>query len=164
KGHLSNCEGPAYAAQSAQQDSDRRLGGSRLMRVLIVHNAVLPGAAADDRDVLVQRDAVMAALSSKGHACESLACTLDLETARRRLLELGPEVVFNLVESLGSSDRLAHLFPSLLEALGIPYTGNSAAALWLSNNKPLAKERLRQAGLPTPAWQGSQRTRLDRRA
>src|SRR5262245_2806614 len=128
------------------------LAKGRAMRVLVVHNAVAPDAAPDDRDVLVQRDAVMAALSRRGHECQSLDCTLDLEATQRRLLELRPDVVFNLVESLGNSDRLAHLFPSLLEALGIPYTGNSAAALWLTNNKLLAKERMRQAGLPTPAW------------
>src|SRR5437762_7499983 len=127
------------------------------MRIVIAHNRVSPDATADDRDVLVQRDAVMSALSPGGHECASLDCTLDLETARRRLLELRPDVVFNLVESLGGADRLAHLFPSLLEALALPYTGNSAAALWLTNNKLLAKERLRQAGLPTPAWQSTHR-------
>jgi len=125
------------------------------MRIAVVHNAISPGAPADERDVLVQRDAVMAALSGRGHECSSRECTLDLEAARRRLLEHRPDVVFNLVESLAGSDRLAHLFPALLETLGIPYTGNTAAALWLSNNKPAAKERLLQAGLPTPAWLSS---------
>src|SRR5436305_11049393 len=108
------------------------------MRVLLVHNAVSPDASADDRDVLVQRDAIQAALSARGHECSALACTLDVEAARRRLMGLRPDVVFNLVESLGGMDRLAALFPSLLEALGIPYTANTAAALWLTNNKLVA--------------------------
>lgn len=124
---------------------------SASLRIVIAHNAVAADAAPDDRDVLVQRDAILAALTECGHGCQSLACTLDLETARRRLLELRPDVVFNLVESLGGSDRLAHLFPALLETLAIPYTGNTAAALWLTNNKPAAKRRLVVAGLPTPA-------------
>ncbi len=73
-------------------------------------------------------------------------------------MDLRPDVVFNLVESLAGWDRLAHVFPSLLESLGLPYTGNSAAALWLTNNKLLAKERLRQAGLPTPPWYGVEKS------
>jgi D-alanine-D-alanine ligase len=43
------------------------------------------------------------------------------------------------------------LVPALLESLGLPFTGCSAAALALSSDKPLAKRLLASAGLPTPA-------------
>ena len=87
-----------------------------------------------------------------GHDCVSFACALDLAAARDRLRELQPDVVFNLVESLENDDALAHVLPAVLDALGIPYTGNTAATTFLTTHKLLAKRWLQQAGLPTPAW------------
>src|SRR4029077_12375617 len=40
----------------------------------------------------------------------------------------------------------------LLDAMGIPYTGNSTAALVATASKISVKERLQSAGLPTPTW------------
>ena len=63
-----------------------------------------------------------------------------------------PDVVFNLVESLGGADSLVYLSHAVLDAAGIPYTGNRSESLFLTTHKLLAKERLRHADLPTPAW------------
>jgi D-alanine-D-alanine ligase len=71
--------------------------------------------------------------------------------------ERRPDVVFNLVESLAGQDSLAHLVPALLDVLGVPYTGASTEALFLTNNKLLTKRLLRQAGLPTPDWHVAQK-------
>jgi D-alanine-D-alanine ligase len=60
--------------------------------------------------------------------------------------------VFNLVESLGGSDRLIALVPLLLESLGIAYTGVSAEGLMRSSSKTTAKKRLNEASLPTLPW------------
>lgn len=122
------------------------------MRAVILHNAVASDASPSDRDVLVQVDAVREGLASLGLETVVLSCTLDLESLRRELLACGPDVVFNLVESLGGCDGLMHLATSLLDAMGIPYTGSPTGALLLSGNKLLAKSRLVEAGLPTPAW------------
>lgn len=122
------------------------------MRITILHNAVPPEARDDELDVLVQVAAVSSALLQLGHAPTALPCTLDLETLRRQLTAARPDVVFNLTEGLGGTDRLQHVAPSLLEALDLPYTGAPAAALWWTNDKLLAKARLQAAGLPTPAW------------
>jgi D-alanine-D-alanine ligase-like ATP-grasp enzyme/ribosomal protein S18 acetylase RimI-like enzyme len=122
------------------------------MKVAILHNAVADSGAADERDVLVQADAVEEALGKLGHKTRRIACTLDLESAAESLTADRPEVVFNLVESLGGSDRLAHLAAVFLEDLDLPYTGTLSSALHLTNNKPAAKSRLREAGLPTPDW------------
>ncbi|MEX2176735.1 MAG: GNAT family N-acetyltransferase [Pirellulaceae bacterium] len=122
------------------------------MKIAILHNAVAQSDSAAERDVLVQVETVEQALRSLGHVARRLACTLNLEAVEQSLTLDRPEVVFNLVESLGGSDRLAHLAAVLLDDLDIPYTGTHAAALHLTNNKPLAKERLLAAGLPTPGW------------
>lgn len=122
------------------------------MRVVILHNTVAADASAADRDVLVQAQVVGQALVELGHQAFSLACTLDLHAARQRLLELQPDVVFNLVESLDGLDALQGLAPAMLEALEIPYTGASAAAFFLAVHKLRAKRHMRLWKLPTPDW------------
>lgn len=122
------------------------------MRVAILYNQPAADAAPDDLDVLVQRDAVAAALTRLGHFVSEVSCTLDLEDARRRLTAAQPDVVFNLVESLGGSDRLIPVATLLLDALGLPYTGCHTAAILDTSDKLRAKRILRGAGIPTPAW------------
>jgi len=122
------------------------------MRVAILFNAVAPDAAAFERDVLVQVAAVERVLRSQGHDVSQKACTLNLDALRHDLSNDRPDLVFNLVESLGGSDRLITLVPALLETLGIPFTGTGSFGLTISTHKTFAKERLRQAGCPTPDW------------
>ena len=122
------------------------------MHVVILHNAVSPDAPASDQDVLFQVEAVSTALAALGHTSSTVACALDLAAARARLQEVSPELVFNLVESLGGSDWLASAATALLDTMDLPYTGSPTEALLLTNHKLLAKQRLCQAGLPTPEW------------
>jgi D-alanine-D-alanine ligase-like ATP-grasp enzyme/ribosomal protein S18 acetylase RimI-like enzyme len=122
------------------------------MKIVILHNAVVDSDSAADRDVLVQVHAVEEALRALGHVPRRVACTLNLESLEESLTADRPGLVFNLVESLGGSDRLAHLAAVLLDDLDLPYTGSHAAALHNTNNKPAAKRALRAAGLPTPDW------------
>ncbi len=80
-------------------------------------------------------------------------------------MELQPDVVFNLVESLGGTDRLMPLATMLLDALQIPHTGARTDAILATSNKLTAKERLCEAGLPTPAWlQASASRNVDSRS
>ena len=122
------------------------------MLVAVLHNAVAPDASAADRDVLIQVDVVIAALKALGHRWAIIPCTLDLDDAREKLREARPAVIFNLVESLGGSDWLMLSAMAMLDTLGIPYTGSPTESMLLTTHKLLAKERLRQAGLPTPDW------------
>lgn len=121
-------------------------------RAVIVFNRVEPGAAPDEADVLVQAEVVRQALEKTGYRCELMAADLDLENLRRTLRRDRPSVVFNLVESLGGSDRLAPLVPAVLEHEGYPFTGAPATAMYLTTHKPVAKAWLRAHGIPTPDW------------
>ncbi len=122
------------------------------MRVAVVHNAVRENASLAERDVVVQVEAVSESLARLGHEPVAVPVTLDLESLLSRLRSPCPDAVFNLVESLGNSDRLAFLVPAVLEASGIAYTGSSAEAILVTGDKPKAKVRLVDAGLPTPDW------------
>lgn len=122
------------------------------MKIVVLHNEPGEDAAVDPADVLVQRDAVSAALDDWGHEVSCLSCSLDLATVHRRLLQSRPDAVFNLVESLGGTDRLMTLASMLLDSLQLPYTGAPTEAVLATSNKVAAKESLLAAGLPTPTW------------
>lgn len=122
------------------------------MRIAILYNAISPDANEADQDVLVQVEAVAQSLGRLGHETDIVPITLDLESLVARLARPRPELVFNLVESLGGSDRLAPLATAVLDTLGIAYTGSPTGALFLTGDKPAAKSQMCQAGLPTPDW------------
>ncbi|MBU4271468.1 MAG: D-alanine--D-alanine ligase [Planctomycetes bacterium] len=122
------------------------------MQVAVLHNAVAADAPLEDQDTLVQVDEVRAALTRLGHRPTAVPCTLDLAAMRSDLARLGAEVAFNLVESLDGSDSLLYLPLAVLDSLGMPYAGSRTESMFLTSNKPLAKQRMRWAGLPTPDW------------
>lgn len=129
------------------------------MRIAVVHNAVSADSTPDEQDVLSQVDAVTDALRQLGHKPVRLACGLNLSRVQGELRAVGPQLVFNLVESLDGTGRLIHLFPCLLDAMALPYTGAGAEALMLTSNKLLSKSLMESAGLPTPAWVASRTAR-----
>jgi D-alanine-D-alanine ligase len=122
------------------------------VRLALVHNALSVPSSPDDRDVLVQVQAVHQALEKSGHTVCKLTCGLNLEEIRSRLMFWQTDVVFNLVESLAGTGRLITHFPALLDAMPLPYTGAGTEALFLTSNKLLAKAWMHAAGLPTPVW------------
>ena len=122
------------------------------MKVVVLHDELPDDPRPDEQDSLSQAHAVAGWLEEAGHEALRLPCGLDLASARRALDELAPELVFNLVESLGGTGRLIHVAPALLDAMGLARTGASAEAMWLTSHKVLAKRLLAGAGLPTPAW------------
>jgi len=120
------------------------------VRVLILFDEPRPGARADELDSVVQAHAVAEALATLGHEARLCGVSLDLAALQRGLEADRPDLVFNLVESLGGHGRLIHLVPALLEALRVPFTGAHARAMAFSSDKHLAKMVLRAADLPTP--------------
>jgi D-alanine-D-alanine ligase len=122
------------------------------VRVAVLHDEPCASPRPDQQDTLDQAVAVGRHLEAAGHRAWWLPFGLDLPAARRRLEALAPDLVFNLVESLGGSGRRLHLAPALLEALGLPFTGADAGAMLATGHKPLAKRVLTGAALPTPGW------------
>ena len=125
---------------------------SAALQVTILYNEPLDPADPAEHDVLVQRDCVAQTLRTAGHAVETLGATLDLEAVRRQLADQRPDVVFNLVEALGGTDRLMPLATLLLEGLRIPCTGCGTETILQTSNKVGAKAALQAANLPTPEW------------
>ncbi len=122
------------------------------MKVAVLHGAVPADASPDELDTLVQAEAVSTALARLGHHPVAVPFSLDLTGVREHLLALQPDLVFNLVEAVEGHGRLIHLAPALLETLGIPCTGASTEAIFLTSNKALAKAIMVLGRIPTPPW------------
>ncbi|MBI3675768.1 MAG: D-alanine--D-alanine ligase [Proteobacteria bacterium] len=130
------------------------------MRVLVLHTEVLPDSPPDDQDTLWSVEAVHEAVSQRGHDSVTAPFVPQLDKLQVLLREHRPDIVFNLVESVYGLGELAPIAPTMLEKLSMPYTGNHAGTLSVTNDKPLAKQIMRKCGLPTadwfvpPDWQG----------
>lgn len=117
------------------------------MRVLVLHDVVPDGAPPDQVDAIVQAELVRDVLGSDGHDVRIDAFRLDPGPITR----FRPDVVVNLVESVGGDGRLAHLAPALFETLGVPFTGSGSAALAVTTHKRLCKRTLADHGIAVPA-------------
>lgn len=91
-------------------------------------------------------------MRSLGWQTRRIPCTLDLDAVKQSLLQEKPDVVFNLVESLGRTDRMMPAATLLLESMGVPFTGSGSLAILTSTNKLTAKQCLLSHQIPTPAW------------
>ncbi len=121
-------------------------------KIIVLHQEVGAEAREDEKDTLAQAAFVAETLGEAGRKTEVLPIGLDLAEAGRALASRRPAVVFNLVESLDGRGEFIHFAAGLLESLRLPFTGSSSRALFLTSHKLLAKETMRQAGVPTPDW------------
>ncbi len=122
------------------------------MRIVVSHVRISEDAPKDEQDTLIQAAAVAQALNNLGFESRLVPFSSDLEKSIQELRDAGPDLIFNLVESLNGSGRLIHVAPALFDYLKIPYTGASSEAIVLTSNKLLAKKLLRLAGVATADW------------
>lgn len=123
------------------------------MKITIIFDK--PGSgdiSPDHEDVLFQVQSVRESLMALGHVCSETGFTLDLEKFSTEIKEAAPDLVFNLVESVGGRGSLIHLAPSILDALRIPYTGAGTDTIYRTSNKLYSKEWLNINGIPTPDY------------
>lgn len=124
----------------------------RKKRAVILHQEVAPDSSLDELDVLDQVAAVSHALANLGFSVATAPFSLNLPGVVRQLRKIRPALVFNLVESVSADGRMVALAPSLLDHLGIPYSGCSAESIYVTSHKPTGKYLLHAAGLPTAPW------------
>lgn len=90
-------------------------------------------------------NAVAEAFRAYGHD----VCLIEgNEAAYLKLRQRRPDVVFNMCEGLRGESRESHV-PSMLEMLGIPYTGSGVLALAITLDKALTKKVLAYHDIPT---------------
>ena len=123
------------------------------MKIIIIFDKPGSGEVSPDHaDVLFQVQSVRGALTALGHECSELGITLDLDSFSVEIKEMAPDLVFNLVESVGGKGSLIYLAPSILDALSIPYTGSGTDGIYRTSNKLFAKEWMSANNIPTPDY------------
>ena len=109
--------------------------------------AVLAGGLSLERDVSLRSGRRVAeALADRGHGVTRLDLDDNLVTA---LAQGQFSVAYLALHGKAGEDGSIQ---SLLELLGLPYTGPDAVASGLAWDKSVAKGLLRRGGLPTPDW------------
>ncbi len=89
------------------------------------------------------------ALETQGHD----VCLIEGDkTAYSKLLSEKIDIVFNICEGLKGESRESHI-PSILEMLGIPYTGSGVLTLAVTLDKHVAKKILAYHDIPTAKFQ-----------
>ena len=122
------------------------------MRVLVLHSDVAPDAPADEQDTLYSAASVAEALEKHGHQAPQAAFAPDMAFLKGLLDRHRPDVVFNVVESVFGAGIYSSLAPAMLDRLGVPYTGATAAHFAATTDKPFGKNVLRVGGVVTPNW------------
>ena len=106
---------------------------------------VLMGGPSAEREVSLRSGAAVArALRERGHAVEEI----DPREGRLELPE-GLDAAFLALHGTWGEDGTVQ---RLLESLGVPYTGCGPEASRIAFDKPLTKERLIAAGVPTAPY------------
>jgi D-alanine-D-alanine ligase len=107
--------------------------------------AVLKGGQSLERAVSLRSGAhAEDALERLGH--DVLAIDVDAQLVAR-LCEADPDAALIALHGPDGEDGTLQ---SLLEAIGVPYTGSAPAACMCCTDKALAKQLMRGAGIPTP--------------
>lgn len=100
-----------------------------------------------DAEVAQTAEAVRAALSERGWLVNIVTVSDSVAALGELLAPFAPEVVFNLVESLGGDSTREREAPAALEALGLPFTGAGSKALEIAYAKDLVRSCLQEAGV-----------------
>lgn len=113
-------------------------------------------------DALVEYDsvdtieAIAAALESQKHSIFRLGGGKEFLT---NILQNKVDFVFNIAEGQGNYRAREAQIPSILEMLGIPYSGSDPQCLAICLDKPLTKKLVAMAGVHTPRWRVITNTR-----
>lgn len=92
-------------------------------------------------------DALAKVFTSLGHRVTKLG---DGRPLIQKLLADPPDFIFNFAEGRGTSRSREAWVPSLLEMLGIPYSGSDPLTLAVTLDKPVAKTLVAAAGVDVP--------------
>jgi D-alanine-D-alanine ligase len=116
-------------------------------------NADVPNREPDDLleeyDSPVTLEIITKALENKGHRVVNLGGGAQLLS---NLLKEKLDFVFNFSEGRGTYRSREAQTPSVLEMLGLPYTGSDPLTLAVCLDKILTKKLVALDGIPTPKW------------
>ena len=112
-----------------------------------------------ERRAKLDRDEVLEALRANGH--DAFFHELKDERSLLDLARLEADLVFNLTEAYAGDDSKEAHVAAFLDLLELPYTGAGPQALFLAQDKALAKKVFTFHGIRTPSFASSYRGRID---
>ena len=129
---------------------------SQLKILALVHESCLPPEKAS----LKQMDwanwkteyHVKKTLESLGHEVQFVGATDSLEDLQKQIQQVSPDIVFNLLEEFQGEALFDGHIVSMLELMGIPYTGCNPQGLSLGRDKSLTKKILNYHKIKTPQF------------
>jgi len=146
-------------ATTAEEIIDPLKRKAQALRVALIVSS--PKGAPDQNIVSIAPDALAEldteksirsyenALKDGGHEVVTFEGTPFIAT---HLAETLPDICFNVCEGFRGDSREAQV-PSILEMMGLRYTGPTPLAASVSHDKPTTKRLLHFYGLPTPLFQ-----------
>jgi D-alanine-D-alanine ligase len=128
-----------------------------MRRCCIIYNEPGEGALADELDVLDQVEHIEKHLIDLGISVYRQGITEGFMAEVALLAAERPDFVFNLVESINNKGELIYFVPALLNLYNIPYSGNSLESIFLTTNKSICSNLMKNAGINNPgSFQPSQ--------
>ncbi len=112
-----------------------------------------------ERRAKLDRDEVLDALRANGH--DAFFHELKDEQSLLELARVEADLVFNLTEAYAGDDSKEAHVAAFLDLLALPYTGAGPQALFLAQDKALAKKVFTYHGIRTPNFASSYRGKLD---
>jgi D-alanine-D-alanine ligase len=121
-----------------------------MKKCCIIYNEPSLGALEDELDVIDQVNHVEEGLTALGIEVYRKGITEKFMDEVKDLINEKPDFVYNLVESINNKGELNYFVPALLNLNGIPYTGNSHDAIFLTTSKVIASRMMKLAGIRNP--------------
>jgi len=109
----------------------------------------MPEDAFEEYDSPETIDALSKAIREIGHESLCLGGGVELLTS---VIREKPDFVFNIAEGRGCYRSREAQVPSILEMLGIPYSGSDPLTLAVCLEKALTKQLVASVGVKTPKW------------
>lgn len=123
--------------------------------IALIHNTPVPAGYAFSEaslDVPTQVEAIENTLVELGYPTVPIPFTKDISAFIQRMREEKVGMAFNLCETVDENPRLAGHPASLIELLGIPFSGSPSMALMLTTDKVMTKRLLIAKGIKTPDY------------
>jgi len=115
----------------------------------VISSSNSPEDALEEYDSLETVDAIAAVIEDLGHEVIKLGGGREFIS---NVLHSDIDFVFNISEGLGNYRSREAQVPSVLEMLGIPYSGADPQCLAVCLDKPLTKKLVNLDGIRIPKW------------
>jgi D-alanine-D-alanine ligase len=127
-----------------------KIGLSYDLKDSVPRTEASPEDCLEEYDSLETVEAIARGIESRSHSVVRLGGGRQFLT---NVLKENLDLVFNIAEGLGNYRSREAQVPSVLEMLGVPYTGSDPLCLAVCLDKAMAKSLVAMAGVATPRWQ-----------